>query len=185
MEMADASLMINYFLNADHEFLKGMGVEPSKLFPIDEWQALLAEDFARPIPNRHFYYLLWEFDGQPIGHSNINKITFGEQAHMHLHLWDTSKRQKGNGQYYIHECIDQYFKKFQLQKLFCEPYAKNPAPNKTLPKVGFTFVKDYTTIPGWICFSQTVSQWVLTKEKWTSTNKHETFDKNTTLQSMQ
>jgi hypothetical protein len=45
--------------------------------------------------------------------------------------------------------------------LYCEPYALNPAPNKTLEKLGFKFLKTYTTIPGWINFEQEVNLWEL------------------------
>jgi len=46
----------------------------------------------------------------------------------------------------------------------CEPYALNPAPNKILKKVGFTFIKIYETTPGWINFKQKVNQYEFGKE---------------------
>jgi hypothetical protein len=52
-----------------------------------------------------------------------------------------------------------------LKKLFCEPYALNPAPNKTLEKIGFEFVKEYITTPGWINFEQPVKLWMMDFEK--------------------
>ena len=52
-----------------------------------------------------------------------------------------------------------FFENFKLKKLYCEPYALNAAPNKTLTKAGFNFVKKYSTIPGSISFEQEVNQW--------------------------
>ena len=67
-------------------FLEGMGVEPSKLPQADDWNRMLLEDFSLPIQDKKFYYVLWELNHQPVGHSNINKIIFGQEAYMHLHL---------------------------------------------------------------------------------------------------
>ena len=42
----------------------------------------------------------------------------------------------------------------------------NPAPNKTLARVGFEFVKEYVTVPGSINFEQPVNRWEMTREKY-------------------
>ncbi len=166
LSINDIDRIINYFLQADRDFLREMGVEPKKLPHHDDWYSLILEDLDRSTPQKNFYYLIWELDGCPVGHSNINKIIFGKEAYMHLHLWEQGERQSGNGTYFIKESIGRYFKNFELQNLFCEPYAMNPAPNKTLAKIGFELVKKYDTTPGWICFPQTVNRWVLSQEKW-------------------
>ena len=80
---------------------------------------------------------------------------------MHIHLWHSDNRKKGDGSYFIKESLFYYFQKFKLQKLFCQPYALNPAPNKTLHNAGFEFIKKYETIPGWLNFKQFVNLWVL------------------------
>jgi len=162
----DIELIINYFLKADHDFLNHMGVDAEKLPDPNEWRRLLLEDLTRPTPEKQFYYLIWELENSPVGHSNINKIIYRKEAYMHLHLWNPENRGKGNGEYFIRECIPHYFKKFDLQYLFCEPYALNPAPNRILSKIGFEFEKKYETIPGWINFYQSVNRWILSKEKW-------------------
>lgn len=48
-----------------------------------------------------------------------------------------------------------------MKKLYCELYALNPAPNKTLEKVGFTFIKEHITVPGLLNFEQPVKLWEL------------------------
>ncbi len=166
LSINDIDRIINYFLQAEQDFLRGMGVEPKKLPQYNDWQKILLEDLDRSTPQKNFYYLIWELDDCPVGHSNINKIIFGKEAYMHLHLWEQGERGSGNGTYFIRKSIDKYFKNFELQNLFCEPYAMNPAPNKTLAKIGFELVKKYDTTPGWINFHQTVNRWVLSQEKW-------------------
>jgi RimJ/RimL family protein N-acetyltransferase len=112
--------------------------------------------------------MIWLIDGEPTGHSNINKIIFENEAYMHLHFWHREVRQKGMGFELLKLTLPYYFDTFKLENLFCEPAAFNTAPNKTLKKLGFDFVKSYDTIPGWINSYQTVNRWVLTKQKFNS-----------------
>lgn len=143
-----------------------MGVDVSKLPSRQEWLDILRSNAASGIEAKMFFYMIWLLDNKPVGHSNINKIVFASEAYMHLHLWETQTRQKGMGLEFIRLTLPFYFDTFKLKNLFCEPSASNAAPNKTLKKAGFDFVKSYDTIPGWINTYQTVNRWVLTKEKY-------------------
>jgi RimJ/RimL family protein N-acetyltransferase len=141
-----------------------MGVDLSKIPAEDEWREMLSEQIKTPLEKKKSYCIIWEIDNTPIGHSNINKILFGEEAFMHLHIWHQDERKKGFGINLIKTTLPYYFENFQLKKLFCEPYAFNVAPNKTLEKAGFTFVKRYTTVPGWLNFEQEVNLWEMSYE---------------------
>ena len=66
--------IIHYFLQAEDDFLKTMGVERKKLPAAADWRRIMLEDLERPIPLKHFYYLIWVLEGCSVGHSNINKI---------------------------------------------------------------------------------------------------------------
>lgn len=162
--------IIDYFSNADTNYLLAMGADKRKMLGRKEWMLKLATDYDKPVNEKEFYYLLWLVDGEPVGHSNINKITFGNSAYMHLHMWEGTKRQKGLGSQFVERCILVYFKTFQLKKLICEPYANNPAPNKVVKKLGFKFIKTYETIPGGICFMQFVNKYELSRESFNSQN---------------
>ena len=157
----DIYLVIDYFLQASPEFLNAMGADIRKLPDRTQWYHTISDDLKQPLHKKAFFYVIWEIDSTPVGHSNINNIIFREEAYMHLHLWNTHQRQRGNGLYFIRESITHYIKMFALKKIYCEPYAHNPAPNKTLPKAGFKFVKQYETTPGRINFHQTVNRWEL------------------------
>jgi RimJ/RimL family protein N-acetyltransferase len=52
----------------------------------------------------------------------------------------------------------------QLQRLFCEPSAFNVAPNRTLQRTGFHYVKTHMTVPGLLNYHQAVIRWVLSVE---------------------
>jgi len=159
MNVEDIQLVVDYFFSASTSFLEGMGADKRKLPDRDKWIAILKEEFFKEPACKNVYYVIWQIDGNPIGHSNINHIKYKQEAYMHLHIWDTTKRQKGIGLWFLNQTIPLYFKNFKLKELFCEPYSLNPAPNKILKKLGFEFVKQYDTIPGAINFHQTVNQY--------------------------
>lgn len=76
----DIARVVGYFRDAEPEYLEGMGVDRAKLPARAEWERFIRENLARPLEAKQFYYLIWEIDGLPIGHSNINKIVFGREA---------------------------------------------------------------------------------------------------------
>lgn len=159
MREEEIPFMVDYFLWADENFLRGMGADKSKLPARNDWIALAEKDMARSIEKREFYYLIWLINGLPCGHCNINKIQYGYEAFMHLHMWSDEKRANGCGTELVRMCIPEFFQKFQLKKLICEPYAENPAPNRVLQKLGFRFIRRYETVPGWINFRQEVNRY--------------------------
>lgn len=164
IQESDIELLINYWQNATDDFLIEMGVDLAKMPTTADWKDMLHDVVHLPIEQKKSYCIIWLENEIPIGHCNINKIIFGQEAFMHLHLWDSKFRKKGEGVALVKKSIPYFFKKIQLQKLYCEPYALNPAPNKALKKVGFEFVKNYITTPGSLNFEQSVNLWELSKE---------------------
>jgi RimJ/RimL family protein N-acetyltransferase len=168
LSASDVPNLIRYWLEADAAFLEGMGVDLSKMPSQSDWENSLQEQLSQAIPDKKSFCVIWKMDGQAVGHSNINKIQFGKEAFMHLHLWRSDIRQQGAGSALVKMSLPFFFDNYQLETLFCEPYALNPAPNKTLEKVGFQFVKEYITTPGWLNFEQPVKLWALSRERYTS-----------------
>lgn len=162
---SDIELITDYWLNADPAFLEGMGVDTAKMPARQEWIDMLSAQISQPYSEKQSYCIIWQVNDQPVGHSNINKIIWGEEAYMHLHIWNTNSREKGYGTALVSMTLPWFFENFRLKKLYCEPYALNPAPNKTLEKAGFEFIKEHTTIPGWLNFEQPVRRWELSYER--------------------
>ena len=154
MQENDIDLIANYWMNADDSYLPGMGVDISKMPSRENLTSMLLEQLRTPIEKKRSYCTIWQTDNQPIGHCNTNPTTFGEEANMHLHLWNAASRKKGIGSQLVKMSLKYFFENLKLKRLFCEPYALNPAPNKTLEKTGFDFVKEYITIPGAFNFEQ-------------------------------
>lgn len=143
----DYELMIDYFLSAEDSLLRAMGVKRSNLPERDTWLEHLMPDLARSDEQKQTFFLAWQLDGAPVGHSNINSIRFGHDASMHLHLWKADLRRRGLGTEFVRKSVQVYFDRFHLEKLVCEPWSQNEGPNRALQKVGFTFVRTYRTTP--------------------------------------
>lgn len=152
--------MVDYFLGAEEAFLLGMGVDRSRLPSREDWIRAVLRDHDRPNHEKERAYLAWVLGGAPIGHSSINKIQVGAEAFIHLHVWSRAHRQAGLGSQFFQLSAARFARDFSLERLYCEPWAGNPGPNRTLLRSGFTFVKRYRTIPGPIALEQDVNQYV-------------------------
>lgn len=124
--------------------------------------SMLAEQLNQSYKEKGSYCIVWLLNGEPVGHSNVNKIKFGEDAYMHLHMWKRDIRKKGLGAEMVKLALPYFFENLQLKKIYCEPYALNPAPDKTMEKVGFSFVKEHLSVPGSLNFEQQTKLWELT-----------------------
>ncbi|MFN2437858.1 MAG: GNAT family N-acetyltransferase [Chitinophagaceae bacterium] len=165
IQEADIDAIVEYWLGSERLFLISMGVDVNKLPTRDQLTKMLLEQMQTPIEQKKSYCIIWQVDGKSIGHSNTNPTVFGKEAYMHLHLWDTKVRKKGFGAELVKMTLPYFFETLKLNKLISEPYSLNPAPNKTLEKVGFEFVKEYITTPGSLNFEQLVKRWELSYEK--------------------
>lgn len=152
-------------MTAEPDFLLAMGVDLNKMPQEQEWHEMLQGQLNTPHPHKKSWCMIWLIDGVPAGHSNINKIIPGEEAYMHLHLWKPDARKRGAGAALVRMTIPFFFETYDLKRLYCEPYANNDAPNNTLRKAGFEFVRQEITTPGWLNFEQPVNLWVMTKER--------------------
>ncbi len=164
LQHTDIPLLLHYWFTAEPSFLTGMGVDLSKMPLKEQFGQMLTDQLDTPIEQRKSYCVIWMQDGKPIGHSNTNPTTFGEEAKMHLHLWYPHQRKKGTGTELLKITLPHFFNTLRLKTLWCEPYSLNPAPNKALEKAGFELVKEYITTPGFINFEQPVKQWRMTRK---------------------
>jgi hypothetical protein len=80
---------------------------------------------------------MWVVNGQTIGFASLKNIQFGSRGEMHLHIWDAKERGKGiGGRLFCLSAID-FFERFSVTEIVCEPGASNPFPNRMLQKVCF------------------------------------------------
>ncbi|MEO6731868.1 MAG: GNAT family protein [Ferruginibacter sp.] len=165
IQREDIPLIVDYWLTATPAHLQAMGVDLGKIPTRQQWMSMLPEQLNQPYEQKQSYCIIWLADGQPIGHSNVNKIIFGEEAYMHLHIWYAPIRELHVGTELVKMTLPYFFNNLQLKKICCEPYALNPAPNKALAKAGFQFVKEYITTPGSLNFEQRVLHWEILQSR--------------------
>ena len=161
----DIKLVADYWLTSDRDFLISMGVDINKLPTREGLTNMLLSQIKTPDNEKASLALILEINGIPAGHCNVNPINYGQDATLHLHIWNSKNRQKGLGTKMVLKSLPVFFDRLDIQTLWCEPYALNSAPNKTLEMIGFEFIKKYVTVPGTINFEQEVNRYKLTKEK--------------------
>lgn len=166
----DIDFIADYWLKSDKEFLINMGVDLSKLPTREGLTKMLQTQIQLPDSEKSSLALILYVDNKPLGHCNVNNIVYGQEASMHLHLWNKSDRRKGLGTQMVIASLPVFFDRLQLKTIWSEPYSKNPSPNRTLKNIGFELVKRYVTIPGSLNFEQEVNQWKMTKEKFETLN---------------
>jgi len=161
MTGSEVDLIIEYFFQSTPEYLEILGVDPSRLPAPDGWRERFRRACEQPIEQRGWIAVTWLSDNQPIGFSTADKIAYGEHANMHLHVIDPGRRNQGYGVECVRRSVDIYFDRLQLKRLFCEPNAFNVAPNRTLQKAGFKYLKTHMTVPGPLNYHQAVTRWVI------------------------
>jgi RimJ/RimL family protein N-acetyltransferase len=161
MRLSEVSIRIDYFHDASDEYLRALGVERTLLPTREAWCAFYEEDYARPIRDRVNYSLVWQVNGQVVGFSSTDRIDFGNEAFMHLHVVEVGLRSSGLGTQFVRMSAQAYFAALELQRLFCEPNAFNIAPNRTLQRAGFRYLFTHEAQPSPINFLQSTTRWVL------------------------
>lgn len=167
----DTEHIVNYWVGSDMELMEQMGVDIHKLPDRKFWYEMLKEQLEAPIKEKQSYATIWLLNGKQIGHCNVNKIVYGKEAYMHLHVWEQGLRKKGMGRELVKKSLPFFFDNLKLEVLYCEPYALNAAPNRTLEKVGFELEKEYITTPGFLNFEQPVKRWRLLREQYEDISK--------------
>ncbi len=160
----DIEHLANYWTSLTPDSLLAMGADPTLLPPKADFSQMLLTQILKKYPEKTSYCLIWLYNGIPVGHSNVNKIKFGEEAYMHLHMWDKELRKQGLGHQFVKLCLPLFFKNLDLKKIYSEPYSLNAAPHKTLEKAGFKYLRAYTCVPGMINFEQEVRLWEYQKK---------------------
>ncbi|WP_394747267.1 GNAT family N-acetyltransferase [Spongiimicrobium salis] len=164
MQPQDIPHIVSYWNTMTHEQLESMGVPKEALERYIHLGPFLKKQLQLPYSKKEALFMIGLLDKEPYGHCYVNSIEFGEEAHMHLHVWNSDRRQKGLGREMVQRAIPHFFKKLQLKILICEPYALNPAPNKTLDRLGFEFKKGYKNTPSGWNFELQLNRWELKKE---------------------
>jgi RimJ/RimL family protein N-acetyltransferase len=161
MPPAEVGLRIDYFHDSSDEHLLQLGVDRASLPSRDAWRSAYTADHALPIEDRTGVALIWDLDGQAVGFSSADRIVFGDEAFMHLHIVSPDLRHQGFGAEFVKESARWYFRVLELERLYCEPNAFNTAPNRTLQRAGFRYQCTHEAQPTPINFHQAITRWMV------------------------
>ncbi len=118
MTWEDIDLIAKYWSNADEAYLQGMGVDTTVPFSEVDFLQRMRAQFMLPNHLKNAFCMVWLFDGEPIGHNNTNPTTFGDSAHMHLHIWYSKYRGKGLGFKFLQKSIPVIMNTLELNVLY-------------------------------------------------------------------
>lgn len=143
MQESDVDHVVNYWKNGtDADFLR-MGVDRSKFPPFDIFRKNLLATISANQNEARSFYMVWLVDNEPIGYSSLKDIMYGDHGGMHLHMWTPVARGKGYGATLFCLSALEFYDRFKLKTIHCEPCSVNPMPNRMFQKVGFELEKTY------------------------------------------
>ena len=131
---------INYWLGLSPAEIERLGVAVDCLPTADRMRSDLEAMLATPDEAVSNFVLAWCIDGQTIGHSSLKDIVPGESGSIHLHMWRADLRGKGHGADLFCLAAVEFYNRFNLKRIVCEPKADNPSPNRLLQRIGFPLV---------------------------------------------
>jgi RimJ/RimL family protein N-acetyltransferase len=140
LQLSDIPKIVNYWASTSPEDLERMGADSSKIPSTSEFEQSLRRIYETHERDAKTYYLIWMVDEMAVGFSSLKNIVIGKSGEMHLHIWEPSMRGRGYGANFFCLSAVEFFRRFELEKIKCEPRASNPFPNGMLRKIGFPLV---------------------------------------------
>jgi RimJ/RimL family protein N-acetyltransferase len=136
----DLDGFIAYFTQPSKADAERMGLDINRVPSATRLRSGLKAMIGAPSDRISSFVLAWCIDGKAIGHSSLKDIVPGDFGSMHLHMWRADLRGKGYGpRLFCLSALD-FYERFNLQRIICEPKADNPMANRMLTKIGFPLV---------------------------------------------
>lgn len=136
----DLDGFIAYFTRPSKADAERMGLDLKRVPPADQLRSDLQAMIGAPPDRVSTFVHAWCIDGTAIGHSSLKDIVPGDFGSMHLHMWRTDLRGKGYGSRLFCLSALDFYERFTLKRIICEPKADNPMANRMLKKVGFPLI---------------------------------------------
>jgi [ribosomal protein S5]-alanine N-acetyltransferase len=136
----DFDVFINYWMELSPADIERIGVAADRLPSCEQMRAGLETMLSTPNDRANSFVLAWCINGEAIGHSSLKDIVAGECGNIHLHMWRADLRGKGYGPHLFCLAVLDFYRRFNLKRMICEPKADNPAPNRLLQRIGFPLV---------------------------------------------
>jgi RimJ/RimL family protein N-acetyltransferase len=131
---------IAYFTRSSKADAERMGLAIDRVPSVARMRSELEAMIATPVDRLRSFVLAWCLNGNTIGHSSLKDIVPGDFGSIHLHIWRADLRGRGYGpRLFCLSALD-FYERFNLKRIICEPKADNPMENRMLKKIGFPLV---------------------------------------------
>jgi RimJ/RimL family protein N-acetyltransferase len=131
---------IAYFTRPSKADAERMGLAIDRVPSSTRLRSDLETMIAAPLHRLRSFVLAWCVDGKAVGHSSLKDIVPGDFGSIHLHMWRADLRGKGYGpRLFCWSALD-FYERFNLKRIICEPKADNSMANRLLKKIGFPLV---------------------------------------------
>ena len=136
----DLDSYIAYFTRPSKADAERMGLAIDRVPSPTRLRSDLEAMIAAPVDQLRSFVLAWCVDRKAVGHSSLKDIVPGDFGSIHLHMWRPDLRGKGYGpRLFCLSALD-FYERFNLKRIICEPKADNPMANRMLKKIGFPLV---------------------------------------------
>jgi RimJ/RimL family protein N-acetyltransferase len=158
--VGDIPQVATYWASQTPDDFARLSVDPGKIAAMI---AGLAAPLQLPSNVRVTERLMWQLSGRTVGMSSLVNIRFGEYGEIHLHLMEPRFRRLGYGHQFFAMSLQEFFRRFELALIVCEPSAANPGPNRLLQKLGLSITRTYRTIPSVVNVEHVVNRYEITR----------------------
>jgi hypothetical protein len=117
----DFNGFINYWLGLSQAEIACMGVAIDRMPSATQMRRDLEAMLAAPKDAARSFVLAW-------------------CSNVHLHMWRADLRGKGYGPRLFCLAAVDFYDRFKLKRMICEPKADNPSPNRLLQRIGFPLI---------------------------------------------
>jgi len=159
MEQRDVAHILNYWASASPQHLDAMGVDPRKMIAPEELKQRLSDSLSVPAREKKTCIVIWEVNDTPIGFNSLAEIDFGNEAKIHLHIWEEKYRAKGFGTKFMKKALAYYMAKFKLKRIVCETKSTNPGPNKLFSDLGIKPSRIYRSVASPVMYETEVARY--------------------------
>ena len=136
----DFDKFIGYWTGLSNQDIERMGIAIDRLPSPEQMRRDLEVIATESIEELSNFILVWCVDGEAVGHSSLREIVRGESASVHLHMWCADLRGRGYGPRLFCLAALEFYERFGLRHIICEPKFDNPFPNRMLRKIGFPLI---------------------------------------------
>jgi len=140
LAVEDFDGFINYWFGLSEAEIDRLGIEIDRMPSAARMRSDLEAMLAAPNDGVRSFVLAWCIDGEAIGHSSLKDIVPGDFGSIHLHMWRADLRGKGYSPYLFCLAAVDFYERFKLKRVICEPKADNPPPNRLLQRIGFPLI---------------------------------------------